>query len=62
MRSRVIFHIGVFLATALIVSGGSPAAWGESSRERFFRAESAYKNLSKAPSRQKYRHHWLRVI
>ena len=26
------------------------------------RAEGAYKNLINAPSRQKYRHHWLRVI
>ena len=59
---RSIYHSGIVLVLVLIAWGGQSNAWGESSRERFFHAEAAYKNLSNAPSKKKLRHHWLRVI
>jgi N-acetylmuramoyl-L-alanine amidase len=54
--------IGLVVALVCIIGGGPADVWAESLRDQFFRAEGAYKNLINAPSRQKYRHHWLRVI
>ncbi|MBL0716067.1 MAG: tetratricopeptide repeat protein, partial [Desulfosarcina sp.] len=54
--------IGIILTLVLISWGGPATVRAESIRNQFFRAEGAYKNLMNAPSRQKYRHHWLRVI
>ncbi len=59
---RTVYHIGIVLVMVLAVWGAPSAARGESSRELYFRAEGAYKNLINAPSRKQLRHHWLRVI
>lgn len=59
---RTVYHIGIILVMVLVAWCGTSSAREESSRELYFRAEGAYKNLINTPSRQKLRHHWLRVI
>jgi N-acetylmuramoyl-L-alanine amidase len=62
MMRRVTYHIAILFVLAGMLGAEPPAVRAESIRDQFFRAEGAYKNLINAPRRQKYRHHWLRVI
>lgn len=59
---RATRDIGIIavLAITLVVMAGQ--AYAASTRDRFFQAEKAYKDLTRSPARLKYRHHWLRVI
>ncbi len=59
---RAARDIGIILTVAILLALMAAEVRAASLREQFFRAEGAYKNLMNAPSRQKYRHHWLRVI
>jgi N-acetylmuramoyl-L-alanine amidase len=59
---KTSYHLGIVLIIVLVFWSGPSLAREESSRDLYFRAEGAYKNLINAPSRQKLRHYWLRVI
>ncbi len=59
---RATRDIAILLALLMVLTATAGHAWAASTRDRFFQAEKAYKELTRSPGRQKYRHHWLRVI
>ncbi len=59
---RALRDIGIVLALTTMLVGLGGQAWAASTRDRYFKAEKAYRELTRSPSRQKLRHHWLRVI
>ncbi|MDJ0722069.1 MAG: N-acetylmuramoyl-L-alanine amidase [Desulfobacterales bacterium] len=59
---RAVRDIGIVLALVIAFVSMAGQADAASTRDRFFQAEKAYRELTRSPDRQKYRHHWLRVI